>query len=145
MFSRFIHTVVYINIPFIFKVEQYSIVYHNLFICSSIDGVCVIFPFWLTWIVLPWISTYVYLSTCFQKEMATHSSTLAWKIPWTGRLHSPWDCKESHTTKQLQFQFTFLFECIWEITERNRKCHEFKFQVMIKEWESFYDFPEILS
>ena len=28
-----------------------------------------------------------------EKEMATHSSTLAWRIPWTeepGGLHSPW-------------------------------------------------------
>ena len=28
-----------------------------------------------------------------EKEMATHSSILAWKIPWTeepGRLYSPW-------------------------------------------------------
>ena len=28
---------------------------------------------------------------CWEKAMATHSSTLAWKIPWTeepGRLHS---------------------------------------------------------
>ena len=28
-----------------------------------------------------------------EKEMATHSSILAWRIPWTeesGRLHSPW-------------------------------------------------------
>ena len=37
-----------------------------------------------------------------EKEMATHSSTLAWKIPWTeepGRLaKSPWGRKESDTT-----------------------------------------------
>ena len=32
-----------------------------------------------------------------EKEMATHSSILAWIIPWTeepGRLHSPWGRKE---------------------------------------------------
>ena len=31
-----------------------------------------------------------------QKEMATHSNILAWKIPWTaepGELHSLWGCK----------------------------------------------------
>ena len=31
-----------------------------------------------------------------EKEMTTHSSILAWRIPWTeepGRLHSPWGCK----------------------------------------------------
>ena len=36
--------------------------------------------------------------------MATHSSILAWKIPWTeepGRLYSPWGHKELDTTKQL--------------------------------------------
>ena len=36
-----------------------------------------------------------------EKSMATYSSILAWRIPWTeetGRLHSPWDCKESDTT-----------------------------------------------
>ena len=37
-------------------------------------------------------------------EMATHSSVLGWKIPWTeepGRLYSSWDCKESDTTEWL--------------------------------------------
>ena len=37
-----------------------------------------------------------------EKEMATHSSTLAWKIPWTeerGRLYSPWGRKESDMTE----------------------------------------------
>ena len=36
-------------------------------------------------------------------EMATHSSILAWRIPWTeepGRLQS-WDCKELDMTEQL--------------------------------------------
>ena len=37
-----------------------------------------------------------------EKEMATYSSILAWKIPWTeepGRLH----CKKSDTTERLSF------------------------------------------
>ena len=36
-----------------------------------------------------------------KKEMATHPSILAWKIPWTESLasYSPWSCKESDTTK----------------------------------------------
>ena len=42
-----------------------------------------------------------------EKEMATHSSTLAWKIPWAeepGRLgYSPWGCKESDTTERLHY------------------------------------------
>ena len=45
-----------------------------------------------------------------EKEMATHSSTLAWKIPQTeeaGRLQSMGQ-KESDMTEQLHFSFTFL-------------------------------------
>ena len=37
-----------------------------------------------------------------EKEMATHSSILAWKIPWTeepGRLYGPWGHKESDMTE----------------------------------------------
>ena len=40
-----------------------------------------------------------------EKEMATHSSTLAWKIPWTeklGRLQSTGSL-ESDTTERLNF------------------------------------------
>ena len=40
-----------------------------------------------------------------EKEMATHSSILAWKIPWMEEPvgYSPWGCKESDTTEQLHF------------------------------------------
>ena len=36
-----------------------------------------------------------------EEEMATHSSILAWGIPWTEELggYSPWDHKESDTTE----------------------------------------------
>ena len=37
-----------------------------------------------------------------EKEMATHSRILAWKILWTeelGRLYSPWGHKELDTTE----------------------------------------------
>ena len=37
-----------------------------------------------------------------EKEMATHSSTLAWKIPQrdeSGRLHSPWGHEKSDMTE----------------------------------------------
>ena len=39
--------------------------------------------------------------------MAPHSSTLAWKIPWTEGLVgcSPWGRQESDTTEQLYFHF----------------------------------------
>ena len=40
-----------------------------------------------------------------EKEMAAHSSILAWKIPWTQSLvgYSPWGHKESDMTEQLHF------------------------------------------
>ena len=38
-----------------------------------------------------------------EKEMATHSSTLAWKIPWTEEPGRPWGHKESDMTEQLHF------------------------------------------
>ena len=46
-----------------------------------------------------------------EKEMAIHSSTIAWKIPWTeepGRLQSM-GSKESDTTERLHFHFLFFF------------------------------------
>ena len=45
-----------------------------------------------------------------EKEMATHSSTLALKIPWTEELgagYYPWGRKESGTTEQLHFHLLF--------------------------------------
>ena len=38
-----------------------------------------------------------------EKEMTTHSSILAWRIPWTeepGRLYSPWGHKKSDASEQ---------------------------------------------
>ena len=52
--------------------------------------------------------------------MVTHSSILAWRIPWTeepGGLYSPWGCKESDTTEHahyyiiVQISFTALETC----------------------------------
>ena len=42
-----------------------------------------------------------------EKEMATHSSTLAWKIPWTEEpgSYSPWGRKELDMTERLHFHF----------------------------------------
>ena len=46
-----------------------------------------------------------------EKAMATHSSTLAWKIPWTEEpvRCSPWGRYESDTTKRLHFHFPVSF------------------------------------
>ena len=39
-----------------------------------------------------------------EKGMATHSSILAWRIPWTDR---PWGGKEFDTTEQLKLSLLF--------------------------------------
>ena len=48
-----------------------------------------------------------------EKGMATHSSILAWRIPWTEepcRLHSPWGHKESDMTEQPTLSLSYF---IW--------------------------------
>ena len=55
-----------------------------------------------------------------EKEMTTHSSTLALKIPWTEELgtgYYPWGGKESGTTERLHFLF---FLCI-VLNQRERQ------------------------
>ena len=49
-----------------------------------------------------------------EKAMATHSSTLAWKIPWTEEPHmrSPWGSEKSDMTERLHFHFSL--SCIGE-------------------------------
>ena len=43
-----------------------------------------------------------------EKAMATHSSTLAWEIPWTEEPmgYSPWGFQELDTTERLHFHFS---------------------------------------
>ena len=50
-----------------------------------------------------------------EKEMATHSSILAWKISWTERSllgYSPWGDKESDTIERLHFLFLEILTCV---------------------------------
>ena len=49
-----------------------------------------------------------------EKEMATHSSRLAWKIPWVKEPvgYSPWGHQKSDTAEQLHCHFSLL--CIGE-------------------------------
>ena len=45
-------------------------------------------------------------------QMATHSSILAWRIPWTeksGGLYSPWGRKESDMTERLHLFNLLIF------------------------------------
>ena len=58
-----------------------------------------------------------------EKEMATHSSTLALKIPWTevlGAGYYPCGRKESGTTEQLHFHFQGLLQAL--SLEEHRAC-----------------------
>ena len=41
------------------------------------------------------------LDSILEKELATHSSILAWRIPWTEEPGRPWSSKESDMTEQL--------------------------------------------
>ena len=54
---------------------------------------------------LPAMQEISVLSLCWEdlleKGMATHSSTPAWRIPWTEAGSSSWGCKESYMTEQL--------------------------------------------
>ena len=47
-----------------------------------------------------------------EKEMAPHSSTLAWKIPWMEEGYSPWGHEESDSSEWLHFHFSL--SCIGE-------------------------------
>ena len=47
-----------------------------------------------------------------EKEMATHSSTLAWKIPWQRSMvgSSPWGHKESDMTERLTLSLSLVIQ-----------------------------------
>ena len=53
-----------------------------------------------------------------EKEMANHSSTLAWKIPWRTSLvgYSPWGRKESDMTEQLHSLHSH--EWMWKLDNK---------------------------
>ena len=70
-------------------------------------------PWWLRWQSIrlqrrrpgfnPWVRS-LGLEDSLEKAMATHSSTLAWKIPWMKELgagYCPWSRKESGKTERL--------------------------------------------
>ena len=53
-----------------------------------------------------------------EKAMAPHSSTIAWKIPWTeepGSLHSPWGRKESDMTERLHLYIPKTQICLSDV------------------------------
>ena len=57
--------------------------------------------------------------------MATHSSTLAWKIPWTekpGRLQSMGSRRVGHLLSDFTFNFHFPLSCIGEGNGKPLQC-----------------------
>ena len=59
-----------------------------------------------------------------EKAKATHSSTLAWKIPWTeelGRLQSMWSLSWAQLS---DFTFTFHFHALEKTLESPLDCKE---------------------
>ena len=60
-----------------------------------------------------------------EKEMATHSSILAWKIPWTeepGWL-CPWGRKESDMTERLHYYVLHNIVCITVFSSVAQSCY----------------------
>ena len=57
------------------------------------------------------LSSFIFSSSYTEKAMAPHSSTLAWKIPWTeepGRLQSMWSLRVGHDWVTSLSPFTFM-------------------------------------
>ena len=56
-----------------------------------------------------------------EKEMATHSSVLAWSIPWSLMCYHLWDCKESDISARVWATNAFTFfivsstEEVWDV------------------------------
>ena len=63
------------------------------------------FQVWLNFI-------YNYLSSFFEKAMAPHSSTLAWKIPWTEEPGGLQSMGSQSRTRLSDFIFTFHFHAL---------------------------------
>ena len=71
-----------------------------------------------------------------EKEMATHSSTLAWKIPWMeepGRLQSTRGHKELDTTERQQF---------WDFNVQHWNSKHVFFMLFLIVWTE-YSFPRV--
>ena len=116
----------------------HSVAYTGVMFCVMFSGIAVVIPVtsqsrtvpgsWRWWIHLHWINKYqgpsyffpyvlsfetVYLvNNLHLKAMAPHSSTLAWKIPWTEepvRLQSMGSLRVGHDWATSLSLFTFMY------------------------------------
>ena len=86
---------------------------------------------WETW-VLGWEDS-------LEKEMATHSSSLALKIPWTEKLcagYYPWGRKKSGTNERLHFHF--LHRLLQDIVSAYLFCRANRFACWEGRWLSAF-------
>jgi len=79
--------------------------------CAAVNGVAKSQTRLSDWTDLNWWSCCCFLNCFGFKAMATHSSTLAWKIPWTeepGRLQSMGSLRVGHDWVTSLSLFTFM-------------------------------------
>ena len=84
-----------------------------------------------------------------EKGYATHSSILAWRIPWTeepGRLQSQGH-KESDTTEWLSLSLTIFSQILvsWELLKSWGKHHHQEGEIPIIKFGNLYFFVKILA
>ena len=60
-----------------------------------------------------------------EKEMAIHSRTIAWKIPWAEVGYSPWGHKELDTTERLHFHLPPVIPHEYSLFSQHRMHHMF--------------------
>ena len=110
-------------LPVLVSGPDFANSYHKILLIPSWSKVRL--PWWLRWqrICLqcrrPWFDPWGWEDP-LEKGMASHSSILAWRIPWTeetGGLWGPGGLKESDTTKRLTH--TWIYHCLsivkWEL------------------------------
>ena len=78
--------------------------------CDEHWGYTCLFQFWFPWYVCPGVGLLGRMAV-LEKAVAPHSSTLAWKIPWTeepGRLQSMGSHRVGHNWATSLSLFTFI-------------------------------------
>ena len=86
---------------------------HRVCLVDHVDLICSLYSWWEGFgssslaALPPEFQLWFYFHLCmWEKEMATHSGTLAWKIPWIekpGADYSPWGHIELDMTEGLHF------------------------------------------